>query len=383
MAESGVEDGIPRKTYGQWWDSTEEYVSVPIEPVRRVGLATFEVAGATPEDAAHLLDIVLDKALQGDVVRGFGRLPSLLQSARRGDVDYRPTIQVVREKGATALVDGGPKAAPALVCRFAMDLAMDKAAEYGIGWVGARSHVEILTPVVKRAAARGMIGIVMTQSFPSVAPVGGMGPLLGNAPVAFGIPASGHDPVIVDLSITQTSSTPVANAAAQGQQIPADMILDERGEPTIDATDYPKLDWNWGSFAPRGSLLPLGGARSGHKGYALVFVVGLLAHLMTDTSPPWELARDLPNPGRYGTLVMALDPSIIMPTDDFTGRVDRFIDRVKATPRKAGVSDILYPGERSQHLQGEGKAAGVVPMPASHYQGLVGLAKELGMEGVL
>ena len=378
-----VDSGAQRKTYGQWWDSTEEKVTVPLEAVRRVGLATFEAAGATPEDAAFLLDIRLDKALQGDVVRGFRRLPALLQSARNGEIDFHPTIQVIQERGATALVDGGPKAAPALVCRFAMDLAVQKAERHGIGSVGARAHAEILTPLVGHAVARDMVGIVMTQSFPSVSPVGGMGPLLGNAPVAFGIPAGRHDPVILDLSITQSSATPVFYAASQDEQVPPDLILDQVGEPTTDARDFLKPGSESVGFVPRGSLLPLGGARSGHKGYALVFVVGLLSYLLTDTSPPWELARDLPDPGRYGTLLMAIDPSITLTTDEFKGRVDQFIDRVKATPRKPGVSEILYPGERSQQLQRDGKASGGVSMPASHYHGLVGLSKELGMEGVL
>ena len=380
MAQSGSQG---QKTYGQWWDTTEERVTVPLEAVRQVGLATFQAAGATEEDAAFLLDIALDKALQGDQVRGIGRLGVLLESARRGDLDMRPDIRIVHEKDATALVDGGPKAVPALVCRFAMEVAIEKARRHGVGWVSVRSHAEILTPIVKQAAAQDMVGIVMTQSFPSVAPTGGMGPVLGNAPVAFGIPAGQHDPVIVDLSITQSSATPVWNAALQGEQIPMDLILDERGEPTGDPQEFIRPDWTGPTYVPRGSLLPLGGARSGHKGYALVFVIGLLSYLLTDTSPPWELARELLNPGRYGTMLLAVDPTTFLPIDEFKVRADQFIDRVKATPKVPGVAEIVYPGERSQRLQREGKTSGVVSIPASHYHGLVDLAKELGMEGVI
>ena len=43
----------------------------------------------------------------------------------------------------------------------------------------------------------------------------------------------------------------------------------------------------------------------------------------------------------------------------------------------------MYPGEGSQRLKRQRKAAGRFALPASHYQGLVELAKEVGMEGRL
>ena len=381
MVESG---GQRRRTFGQWWDSTEEQVTVALDAVRRVSLAALQSVGATAEDAVFLLDIALDKALQGDPVRGMVRVPGWVNAARRGDLDLRPDVHILRETSATAIVDGGPRAEHALVCRYAIDLATEKARTHGVGWVTARAHGEILTPFIKRAAAQDMVVMVMTQSFPSVAPIGGMGPFLGNAPVGFGIPATRHAPVILDMSVTQTSATPVANAARQGQEIPPDSILDERGEPTMDSREFVRPDWTGpASYVPRGSLLPLGGARSGHKGYALVFVVGLLSYLLSDTSPPWDLGRDLEEPGRYGTLFLVIDPSTALPVEEFKSRVDEYIDRVKSSPKKPGVVDILYPGERSQQLQREGRERNQVSMPASHYHALVELAGEMGMDGVL
>jgi len=57
--------------------------------------------------------------------------------------------------------------------------------------------------------------------------------------------------------------------------------------------------------AVKGSLVPLGDS---HKGFAMVFLIGLLSSILTDTSPPWELYHHLPKRGRYGTLCMAIDP---------------------------------------------------------------------------
>ena len=372
------------KTYGQWWESSEEQVTVRLSAVENVGMAALREAGASEEDAAFLLSMAVAKALQGDYVRGLGSIRRHVTAAQNGSVDMNPVIEHLADKGAMALVDGGPKAQDALVCRYAIDLACDKAREFGVGWVSARSSGGSLAPFMKRAAARDMAAMVFIQArFPVVAPTGGSSPMLGNAPVGFAIPAGRHDPVIVDMSITQTSASPVADAARQGKPVASDMILDASGQPTTDTSNFLKPDYQGPLFVPQGSILPLGGARSGHKGYALVFFVGLLSYLMTDTTPPWDLALDSDKDGQPGTMFLAMDPSNIMPIDRFKEQVDEFIDHITASPRKEGVDQILYPGQRSQLLQRQGRERDSVTMPASQYHDLSALAKELGMDGVL
>ena len=166
-----------------------------------------------------------------------------------------------------------------------MALAIDKARSHGTGFVAARSSGEILTPYVRQAVDADMVGLVMVQSVPTVAPLGGKGPLLGNGPLAIGVPAGDHDPVIVDMSFTQSSSSGVLLAAEQHEQVPEGFVLDEHGQPTTDARDYPdhELEAIHGGIHARGTLASLGG---NHKGYAMVYAVGLLTALLADASPP-------------------------------------------------------------------------------------------------
>ncbi len=375
------DSNLRQRTYGQWWDSTEEFAQVRIDAVRRVALAALEQAGATPNDAAFILDVSLDKAVQGDHARGLGRLPAMVRSAKRGDLDLRPAIQVLRETPGTALIDGGPKASGLLVCRRGMDLAIGKARTNGIGWVSARATGGILTPHAVQAVEAGMVGMVMVTSFPMVAPTGGYQPLLGNGPIAFGIPAGKRDPVILDMSMTTSSASGVFQAARQGQRVPEGCLLDERGNPTTDAREFPTPEaLRTGGMAARGSLTPLGNS---HKAYAMIFVTSLLSTVLAEAGQPWELVRGQAGRSRDGTLLMALNPSPLVPLDRFKRRVDEFIDGVKAAPRRPGVQEILYPGEGSQRLKRQRKATGVIAIPASHYHGLVELAKEIGMPGAL
>jgi LDH2 family malate/lactate/ureidoglycolate dehydrogenase len=367
---------MSERTYGQWWDSIEARVRVSIEDLCRVGQAAYESVGASADDAEFLFAVNLDKALQGDHARGLGKVPGIIAAARAGTLDMRPPIEVVRERGASALVDGGARANGRLVCKRAMELAIDKATSHGVGLVGARSSGEILTPYVRLAVARGMVGLVMVQSVPTVAPLGGYQPLLGNGPMAIGVPARDHDPVILDMSFTQSSASGMLLAAEQHEQVAPGLLLDEQGRPTTDATAFPEPRVvATGGIGARGTLTPLGGS---HKGYAMVFMIGLLSSVLTDTSPPWELFYDLPVRGRYGTLLMAVDPSAFDPSDA-PAKVDGFIDTVAGAPRQPGVDAILYPGERSQQLKRARRLAGTCELPASHFAGMNVLADELGL----
>jgi LDH2 family malate/lactate/ureidoglycolate dehydrogenase len=368
-----------RRTFGQWWDSTEPFVQVSISEVDALCRAAYESVGASPADAAYLTATNLDKAIQGDHARGVGRVAGLINAIRNGKLDVRADIRVVHEKGATAVVDGGEQASGRLVARNAMLLAIDKAREFGVGFVGARGTAEILTPLVKLAVDAQMVGMAMVQSVPTVAPLGGYEPLLGNAPMAWGVPARDRDPVILDMAFTQSSASPVMMAAEQGQTIEPGLLLDEHGNPTTDASDFP--DWeltnktgNTG-VAVKGSLVPLGNS---HKGFAMVFLIGLLSSILTETSPPWELYHHLPKRGRYGTLCMAIDPSALDPSGHALDRVDAFCDRITNAPRREGVDAILYPGLRSQQLKRERRAADVFAIPRSHHESLAALAREIG-----
>jgi LDH2 family malate/lactate/ureidoglycolate dehydrogenase len=380
------EERLRERPSGQWWQSTEPMVEASYEIVRRFGVSALMRAGASQADAEFLLSMSMDKAVQGDHARGLDGLPGLVRAAMAGQVSLQPSIEILRETPATALVDGDPKVVRSLLCRAAMDLAIEKARTQGVAWVSVRHPAGILTAHLQQAVDAGMIGMVMTQSYPMVAPHGGFRPMLGNAPIGFGIPAGEHDPIIFDAALTQTSASGVKLAATQGQTVPEGFLLDERGEPTTDPTSFPAAGhYTHDSQLARGTLLPLG---SSHKAYGLIFVVTLLTALLAESHAPWEAGAILggapADPGeRYGSTYMALDPAAFMPLDEFRRRVDSFIDDLKASPTRSGVQEILYPGERSQRLKRERRSADRFLLPVSHYQGLRALGQELGLDEIL
>jgi L-2-hydroxycarboxylate dehydrogenase (NAD+) len=235
----------------------------------------------------------------------------------------------------------------------------------------------ILTPFVTMAADAGMIGIMWTQTGPGVAPLGGYKPLLGNGPFAVAIPAANHDPIVIDMAFTQSSASGVLLSATQpGATIPPGLVLDEHGEPTTDPRDFSDEEHTAaGGMRVKGTLTPLGNS---HKGYAMLLALGVLAAVLSDTDPPWDLVRGAGPAKQGGSVLIAIDPDALNPSRAHE-TVDQFIEAVTTAPRRAGVDAILYPGQESQRIKREAWRRGTVEVPVTHIAGLIELAEELNL----
>jgi len=372
---------LHERTAGQWWKIQDNYVTVKLDSLRKLLLPAYQELGMTPENAQFYMDMWLDKAIQGDHTRGFARILSFVQAVRDKRMDVNPQINILRETENFALVDGSERAAAPIVSKAAMDIAIQKAKKGGIAFAGSRTQSQILTAHLKQAIKADMIGIILTQSFPTVAPFGGAGPLFGNAPVGFAVPAGKYDPVIFDASLTNSSASGMFLAARQKEQVPPGMLLDPKGFPTTDATEFPSkdgyMDPTYGPDAG-GTLTGLG---DNHKGYGLVFLTGLLSSVLTNTSPPWELYYkvNMEKKNLYGSVYIVIDPKVVMPLDQFKGLVDAFLERTISHPRREGVKEILYPGQKSQRLKREREQAGIIAIPESHFKGLCDVADLFNM----
>lgn len=358
------------RTSGQWWVTGGESVTLSYSTLRQAAISAFRELGADEPDAAFIADIYLDKALQGDHERGVAMLCARIRFARAGNRDFTLKAKVLSDRKATALVGGDARAEPQLLCRDAMALAIGKAREYGVACVTVQARAEMLTPFIRQALDAGMVASVMTQSIPVVAPHGGTAPLLGNAPVGWGIPGR-EGAIIVDMSLTQTSLKGVALAARLGEDVPAGFVRDSKGRPTNDPRAlFDEAWWEQGKLVAAGSLEPIGGS---HKSYAMIFVVGLLSAVLTGTDFSWDLGNDSDPPGRFGTIFTVIDPAAFGEMSVFLGRVEDYVDRLRSSPPAEEGGAILYPGERSQALQRERKAADRITLPRAHYEEFLAL----------
>ena len=123
-------------------------------------------------DAQLAADVLMKSDLRGIDSHGVARLHTYFEMLELGRINPQPKIKIVREKASVASVDGdnglglvvGPKA---------NEIAMDKAAEHGSGWVSVcnTNHFGIAGYYPLQALERDLIGWAMTNTTKLVAPL--------------------------------------------------------------------------------------------------------------------------------------------------------------------------------------------------------------------
>lgn len=291
---------------------------------RALGEAAMRGAGYDDDDARILTDHVLDAALCGYEYSG---LPKLLNVVEYPDFRLpRRPVTVVRETGATAMLDGGNTTGMVAAYRAA-EATIARAQANGLAivclantWMTGRSayYCEMIARV-------GLVVIHTVAAPPAVAPFGGSAPALGTNPIAFGFPTAG-DPLVIDMGTSAFMGTDLQFRARLGTPIPEGVAIGPDGRPTTDATT-----------ARRGALLPFGGPEGGYKGFGLALAMDAFGALTAGMRSADSVS---------GYVFIAFKPDLFVPADEYRREISRRIDTIKATPRQIGVEEIRIPGER-------------------------------------
>ncbi len=278
------------------------------------------------EDAEIIADVTVDADLKGFTSHGLGRFPQYIKGLNCGTIKTDMDIEIEKETVSTALLNGNHRFGH-VVAYYAMEIAMEKAKQTGIGMVGVHdsNHFGVAGYYSDMAIMQDLIGIVIANTEPAVAPIGGKEPIIGTNPIAIGIP-SNKNYVSVDMATSATARGKLLEAMRKGEKIPGNVALDAEGNPTIDP-----------QAALKGSILPFGA----HKGYALAFMIELLAgplvraaygKAVTGTANPEKICTK-------GDLVMAIDPSIFVDLEEFKEEVDDFVKEIKDS------GNVFIPGD--------------------------------------
>jgi len=328
--------------------------------------------GMSERNARMAAELMSEADLNGSDGHGVFRLPQYVKRIRSGGINVDPNIRVATDKGAMALVNGDD-AMGHLVMRYATDLAMEKAAKQGVGWVGVQhgNHAGPAALYAKMPMQRDMIGIyVAVGSANHLPPWGGTELLLSTNPIAVGIPAYEEPPIVLDMATTVAAYGKVKTAAQRGEQMPEGWMMDRFGKPLTDPTR-----------AAEGFLLPIGGA----KGYGLALVFGLLAGTLNGAAFGREVVdfnADSRSSTNTGQFIVALSIEAFMDVDQFKRNVDGVIRSMHASPTLPGVDAVRVPGERSHRIRLEREKSGI-PIHPGLAQQLDELARELATEALL
>ncbi|MBO2465591.1 Ldh family oxidoreductase [Actinomadura violacea] len=192
-----------------------------------------------------------------------------------GRVDPGAEPRPVADRGASVLLDAG-RALGLWAGEAAMDLAVERAATFGIGMVAVRgaTHFGCAGHHALRAVQHAMIGLVASNCGRQriARPPGGAVAMLGTNPLSIAAPAGPHPPFVLDMSTTAAPTGRIRQAAREGRTVPEGVL---RGDDGAMVTDPAAFDEG------RAHLMWLGGEAGQHKGFGLGIAVEILAAVVS------------------------------------------------------------------------------------------------------
>lgn len=309
---------------------------MPAIPLNKIDLVVKEVLtkmGVCPENTEIISETILFAHRTGKGTHGITRLPIYVKKITNGSLNPANDFTIVKEKGGVTVIDA-QNGFGQVAAYLAMEKAIQKAETYGVGVVGVRNSNNFGTAAyfLEMATKQQMIGVVMANSAPAIAPWGGRTAMFGTNPMGFGFPtANGVAPIIFDMATSFAARGKIRLAAKNNEKIPFGWALDSEGNPTDDPLK-----------AIRGTLIPIGE----HKGSGLSLVVDVLAGLLTGSAFAGNV-KPLNTDGEFsrnGHFLLALNINFFMEYADYLARTH---DLVKAYKQKHPFKELLYPGENA------------------------------------
>ncbi len=341
---------------------------VPFSKLERFMHGTLVAAGVPSADADIITDVLIESDKRGIDSHGIGRLkPIYIDRIDKGILNPVTTIETIKDEKTAAVLDGHDGMGH-VVAHKAMEMAISKAEEYGMGMVAVRnsSHYGIAGYYATMATQEGMIGITGTNARPSIAPTFGVENMLGTNPLTFGIPTDDPFPFVLDCATSVSQRGKIEVYGRAGKDIPPGWVIDENGNTRTD-TEAILTDLTKGKAA----LAPLGGIGTdgaGYKGFGYATVVEILSAALQDNPYLKELTgKDKDGkdrPYHLGHFFIAINPDFFMGKALFRRVATSILRELRESRKAPGEKRIYTAGELEWEARGYRERYGC-PVPKS------------------
>ena len=206
-------------------------------------------AGAAAAAADSTARSVVHAEAAGYSSHGLSLLITYLDGVLVRDVKANVEPVVLSDQASFITLDGRNGLGP-YVLEFAAELAIRRAtkdAERSNGVCGVAvyrpGHVGRLAVAVNQATRQGCLmfatcGTGLVPAKAVVAAASGKRRIFGSNPIAFGVPAGATAPFTFDFSTSTSSFYRLKACAATGELLPPGILVDRKGEPSVDPDDF-------------------------------------------------------------------------------------------------------------------------------------------------
>lgn len=303
----------------------------------------FEGFGFSPEEASIIKDVLMMSDMYGIQSHGMQRVVRYHKGIEKGLINIKAKPEVVFETPVSAVVEGHD-AMGQLVGHFAMELAIKKAKESGIGIVSARNsnHYGIAGYYADLALKEGLIGFSCTNSEAIMVPTFARKAMLGSNPIAFTMPAEPYN-FFFDASTTVVTRGKLEMYNKLGKELPNGWALNKDGKASQDAGEV------LGNISDHvgGGIMPLGGNTEqlgSHKGYGY----GMLCEIFASIFSQGGTSNKCMTGGRSNIChgFMAINPAIFGNPEDVKKHFSTFLQELREAPKAEGAERIYTHGEK-------------------------------------
>jgi L-2-hydroxycarboxylate dehydrogenase (NAD+) len=323
----------------------------------------FIKVGVPGDDARICASVLIESDKRGIDSHGIGRFkPIYIDRIKAGIVNPVTDFEIVRERKTTAVIDGHNGMGHVIGYK-SMQMAINKAKEYGMGMIAVRNsnHYGIAGYYTLMAAANNMICFTGTNARPSIAPTFGVENMLGTNPLTIGFPTDEDFPFVIDCATSVSQRGKIEHYSRIHKKMPEGWVIDQEGHSITD----PDIALD-GLTAGTMALAPLGGIgdeSGGYKGYGYATVVEVLSAALQTGSYLKNLngrnAEGKACPYNLGHWFIAIDINEFIDPDEFKKIAGSILRELRASKKARGHHRIYTAGEKEYMVWQERKATGL------------------------
>ena len=324
----------------------------------------FVGAGVPREDAKICTDVLLESDRRGIESHGCNRFkPIYIDRIKAGIQQPVTEFEIIKETLTTAVVDGHHGMGQVIGYK-AMQMAIDKAKQYGMGMVAVRNscHYGIAGYYATMATKAGCIGMTGTNARPSVAPTFGVEGMFGTNPYTVGIPTDEEFDFIFDCATSITQNGKIEYYERIGEDVHPGTVIDIDGNAVEGDSGVALKKIRQGTAA----LTTLGGIGeelAGYKGYGFAMIVEMLSAALQDGWYGKDLDGKDENgkarPYHLGHFFIAIDTNHFLGEDVCRKKAGDIIRAVRASKKMPGHDHIFTAGEKEYLVWQDRKDKGV------------------------
>jgi len=324
-----------------------------------------QAVGVPSEKAELVAESLVAANLRGVDSHGIHLLPHYVRQIKVGNIDPLAEGHVVSEVGGCLLFDG-ESGIGQYISKVCCEHAVRLSGIHGLAMVVSRAsnHFGAAAYWAQRISSVGMIGLVVSNASPAVAPWQGKDGRVGTNPLCVSVPSHGKGAWLLDMATTTVAMNRIVKAAGSGEKsIPAGWAMDSEGNPCTDTQQ-----------ALRGLLMPLGG----YKGSGLGLMIEILCGVLGGGAMSTEVGgvHIVDRPMNTSQMFMAIDVSRFLSQEEFNTRMARLVKNVKSSRPAHGFEEVLVAGEPEWRAEELRKSEGI-PVEVNVWSELLKIAAEL------